>query len=325
MMLRFILKRLGLMIPMVIGITIISFSVIHLAPGKPTDLQTQLNPKVTAEAREKLEKMYNLDKPLHVQYWMWVSRLAKLDFGNSFSPDGRPVIDKIMERLPITVTINLIALIIVYMIALPLGVYAAVHRGSFFDKGTTIFVFTGFATPTFWLALLLMMLFGVYLGWLPVSGIESVNHAQLSPIGKVIDWANHLILPVFVIGFGSLAGMSRYVRQSMLEVMRQDFIRTAYAKGLTKKKVIFKHALRNALLPVVTFMGFILPSLIGGSVIFETIFGIPGLGQLFYGAVMSRDYPLVMGSLVIGAVLTQVGILLSDLLYVVVDPRIRVK
>lgn len=323
-MLIYILKRLGLMIPMLIGITMISFCVIHLAPGEPTDMQTQLNPKVTAEARQKLKEYYGLDKPLYIQYWNWVKNLSRLDFGKSFSPDGRPVIDKIKERLPVTVSINLIALLIVYSIALPMGVLAAVKRGSWFDKGTTVFVFTGFATPTFWLALVLMMIFGVTLGWVPISGLQSVDHASFSFIGKCLDYAIHLILPVLVIGFTSLAGMSRYARQGVLEVMTMDYIQTAKAKGLPANTVIFKHALRNALLPIVTFLGFTLPSLIGGSVIFETIFGIPGLGQLFFAGVMARDYPLVMGSLVIGAVLTQVGVLISDILYAVVDPRIRI-
>lgn len=323
-MLTYIIKRLALMIPMFIGITIISFIVIHVSPGEPTDMQTQLNPKVTAEARQKLRERYDLDKPLYIQYLKWVNKLRKLDFGTSFSPDGRPIIDKIKERLPVTLSINLIALVLVYSIAIPLGVLAAVYRGSWFDKGTTILVFTGFATPTFWLALILMMVFGVKLGWLPISGLQSIDHANMSLLGKLFDYAIHLILPVLVIGFTGLAGMSRYARQGILEVMNTDYVRTARAKGLPMVKVIFKHALRNALLPIITFLGYILPGLIGGSVIFETIFGIPGLGQLFYGGVMARDYPLVMGSLVIGAVLTLIGVLISDILYAVVDPRIRI-
>jgi peptide/nickel transport system permease protein len=247
-----------------------------------------------------------------------------LDFGRSFSPDNRPVIDKIMERIPVTLGINVISMALILVVAVPIGVMSAVWQDSLFDKGTTLFVFLGFAVPTFWLALLLMILFGVKLGWLPISGLRSLTYANLSPLGQVIDIARHLILPVFVSAFGGLAGMSRYTRSNMLEVIRQDYITTARAKGLDERTVIFKHALRNALLPVITLLGLSVPGLIGGSVIFETIFAIPGMGQLFYQSVMSRDYPTVMGVLVIGAVLTLLGNLIADLLYSVADPRIRV-
>ena len=181
----------------------------------------------------------------------------------------------------------------------------------------------GFATPTFWLALLCMILFGVYLGWLPISGIKSLNHAQLGFAGQILDYARHLFLPVVLSAFASLAGMSRYMRANMLEVIRQDYITTARAKGLKERIVIYSHAMRNALMPVITILGLSLPGLIGGSVIFESIFAIPGMGKLFFEAVMARDYPLVMGGLVIGAVLTLVGNLLADISYALVDPRVR--
>jgi len=183
-------------------------------------------------------------------------------------------------------------------------------------------VFFGFSMPTFWLALLLMMLFGVQLGWFPVSGVTSLNHEQLSPAGKIADYAWHLTIPVLMTGLTSLAGISRYARQSMLEVIRQDYIVTARAKGLPERIVIYKHGLKNALLPIVTLMALSIPGLIGGSVIFETIFSIPGAGQLFYQAVMSRDYPLVMGELVLGAFLTLLANLIADVAYAFVDPRI---
>ncbi|MRR37202.1 ABC transporter permease, partial [bacterium] len=189
--------------------------------------------------------------------------------------------------------------------------------------GITLFVFLGFAVPTFWLALLLMYFFGVKLGWLPISGLHSLGSEALSPFAWFADMVKHLILPVSVATFGSLAGLSRYMRSNMLEVIRQDYITTARAKGLTEQAVIYRHALRNALLPVITLLGFSLPGLIGGSVIFETIFAIPGMGQLFFQGVMGRDYPLVMGILVIGAFLTLIGNLLADLCYAVADPRIR--
>jgi peptide/nickel transport system permease protein len=319
----YILKRLGLMLPMLLGITLISFTVIHLAPGTPTDMQTTLNPKASLEAQKRLRELYGLDKPLMVQYGDWLTRLVHLDFGRSFSPDRRPVWDKIKERIGITLSLNLMSLIIILAVSIPIGVIAAYRAHSWFDRATTLFVFFGFAMPTFWLALLLIMFFGVYLDWLPISGLTSLNFRQFSFWQKVQDLGAHVTLPVLVAAFGGLAGMSRYMRANMLEVIRQDYIITARAKGLPERVVIFKHALRNALLPVITILGLSVPGLIGGSVIFESIFAIPGMGQLFYGAVMARDYPLVMGELVIGAVLTLLGNMLADVGYALVDPRIR--
>jgi len=312
------------MIPLLIGITIISFMVIHLAPGSPTDLQTELNPRVSAEMKARMRAMYDLDKPLHEQYLIWVKKLAVLDLGTSFSTDRRPVIDKIVERLPITIIINVLSLVLIIIVAIPIGVFSAVHQDSLFDKVTGVFVFIGFAMPTFWLALLSMILFGVNLGWLPISGIRSLNYEYLPPATAVIDLLKHLILPVLLSAFGGLAGLSRYMRANMLEVIRQDYITTARAKGLSERVVIYKHALRNALLPVITILGLSVPGLIGGSVIFETIFAIPGMGQLFYMAAMARDYPVIMGILFIGAVLTLIGNLIADVSYAVADPRIRV-
>ncbi len=319
----YILKRLGLMLPMLLGITLVSFAVIHLAPGTPVDMQTTMNPKASLEAQKRLIELYGLDKPLTVQYWDWLKRLAFLDFGLSFSPDRRPVWDKIKERILVTLSLNLLSLIIILLVAIPIGVLAAVHPHSIFDRATTLLVFFGFAMPTFWLALLLIMFFGVYLDWVPISGLTSMNFSQFTFWQKLQDLAAHVTLPVLVAAFGGLAGMSRYMRGNMLEVIRQDYITTARAKGLPERVVIFKHALRNALLPVITILGLSVPGLIGGSVIFESIFAIPGMGQLFYGAVMARDYPLVMGELVIGAVLTLFGNLCADVGYALVDPRIR--
>lgn len=324
-MIIYFIKRLGELIPTFLGITLISFFIIHLAPGKPTDILTELNPKITPEAREKLEKYYGLDKPVIVQYGIWLKRIIKLDFGKSFSTDRRPVWDKIKERLPITIIINVISLLLILVIAIPIGVSSAVRQNSLYDKITTVGVFVGFAMPTFWLALLLMMLFGVYLHWLPLSGLRSLNYEALSTSGKILDYIKHLLLPVFVSAFGGLAGLSRYMRNNMLEVIRADYITTARAKGLPERDVIYKHALRNAILPVITILGLSVPGLIGGSVIFETIFAIPGMGQLFYMSVMTRDYPLIMGILTIGAILTLLGNLLADIGYALADPRIRVR
>jgi peptide/nickel transport system permease protein len=319
----YLLKRLLLMFPMLLGITLISFTVIHLAPGTPVELQTTMDPKVSLEAQKRLKELYGLDKPLHVQYWDWLKRVAFLDFGRSFSPDRRPVWDKILERIPVTLSLNLLSMLIILSLAVPIGVIAAYRAHSWFDKATTLLVFFGFAMPSFWLALLLILFFGVYLDWLPISGLRSLQFPQFTFWQKVQDLLAHVTLPVLGAAFMGLAGMSRYMRGSMLEVIRQDYITTARAKGLPERTVIFKHALRNALLPVVTMLGLSVPGLIGGSVIFERIFAIPGMGQLFWLAVMARDYPLVMGELVIGALLTLIGNLLADVSYALVDPRIR--
>lgn len=323
-MLRYLIKRILFMIPLLLGITIICFFVMHLAPGKPTDLQTQMNPKASAEMKERLMKMYELDKPIHIQYGSWLKKLGQGDLGTSFSSDHRPVADKILERLPITIIINLLSLLIIIVIAVPIGVLSAVHQDSLFDKITAVVVFVGFAVPTFWLALLMMIFFGIHLGWLPISGLRSLNYEYMSVWGQMMDLAKHLVLPVFISAFGGLAGLSRYMRANMLEVIRQDYILTARAKGLSERQVIYRHALRNALLPAITILGLSIPGLIGGSVIFETIFAIPGMGQLFYMSVMARDYPTVMGILLIGAVLTLVGNLIADVSYAVADPRIRI-
>lgn len=312
------------MVPLLLGITLITFIVIHLAPGGPVEVETEMQLKASAQARENLKKLYGLDKPLHVQYIDWIKRFAKLDFGKSFV-DGRKVIDKIGETIPITLIIDLLALILIIVIAIPLGVFSATRQYTLFDKVSTVGVFIGFSVPEFWLALLLMILFGVQLGWLPISGIQSIDVSEMTAAELFLDRVRHLILPVTITAFGGLASMSRYSRSSMLEVIRQDYIRTAYAKGLKESDVVYRHALRNALLPIITILGLAIPGLIGGGPIFETIFSIPGMGRLFYSSVMARDYPTIMGILTIGAVMTLIGNLIADISYALADPRIRVR
>jgi len=325
-MLLYALRRLALAVPLLIGITFISFFVIQLAPGGPLDFLINpdigkiMDPKIVRQ----LQEAFDLDKPVHVQYWKWLNRIVRLDFGRSFAPDGKPVLQKIGERLPITLFLNIIEMLIILALAVPIGVLSATRQYSVFDKVTTVFVFVGFATPDFWLAVLLQILFGIQLGWLPISGLRDFNWEYLSFWKQQRDFGAHLILPITVATFGGLAGFSRYMRQSMLEVVRQEYIQTARAKGLSEQAVIGKHALRNALLPVVTILGLSLPGLIGGSVIVEWIFAIPGMGQLMVQAVFSRDYPVIMGNLVIVSTLTLVANLLADISYGLVDPRIRV-
>jgi peptide/nickel transport system permease protein len=318
------LRRFVLALPLLVGITFVSFLVIHIAPGDPLELQMgELSAESTAQAKQMLRELYGLDKPLPLQYWHWLTRIVRLDFGRSFTPDGRPVLDKIGERLPVTLLLNLIEMLIILVAAVPIGILSATRQYSLFDKVTTVFVFVGFATPDFWLALLLMILFGVQLGWLPISGLRSLNWEYLGFWSQQWDLFSHLLLPIAVATFGGLAGFSRYMRQSMLEVVRQDYIQSARAKGLAERVVIGKHALRNAMLPIVTILGLSLPGLIGGSVIVESVFAIPGMGQLMVQSVFQRDYPVIMANLVIVSVLTLLANLMADLCYGLVDPRIR--
>ena len=323
-MLTYILKRLVSLIPLLLGITLISFMVIHLAPGKPTDLLTNLNPKVSLDARQKLNTLYGLDKPLHIQYKNWFTRFVRLDFGNSFL-DEQPVLTKIRERLPITLCINITSILLILFIGIPLGIQSSIRQGSFIDKAITVFVFIGFALPSFWLALIVIDIVCIRLGWLPGLGITSLDFENFSLFEKISDISKHLTLPIFIFVFGGLAGISRYMRQSMIETLNKPFILTARAKGLPQHRIVYHHALKNSLLPIITLLGLSIPGLISGSVIIESIFAIPGMGRLFFEAVMARDYPVIMGILTIGALLTMLGNLIADISYAFADPRIRYK
>ena len=320
---------------MLIGISLISFFIMHLAPGDITSNEASFNPRASEESRQKLREIYNLDKPVIVQYGLWLQRISKLDFGNSFSSHQRPVLweekDKngnitkglIQEALPITLMINLLGILIIFSISIVLGTLASVRQNTWVDRSITLFVFIGFAIPGFWLALLLMYWTGVVNQWLPISGLHSPGYLNLSATAQFLDLLKHLALPVFISSLSGLAGISLYVRNGMLEVLNQDFITTARAKGINEKRVVFVHALKNAILPLITIVGLSIPGLIGGSVIAESIFAIPGMGKLFYDAVLMRDFPVIMGILTIGSFLTLIGNLLADLGYAWADPRVR--
>ena len=321
---RYILKRLLLLIPVLFGITLITFFIIHLTPGGFTKVNMEMDQRVSPDSVQKLKTLYGLDKPLPVQYLNWLTRFARLDFGDSFI-DNRPVIEKIGERLPATLLRSISALIIEFVLSIMIGVTSALRRNSFYDKFMTVSTFIGYSIPSFWLALMLMLLFGVNLGILPVSGMKSLNYEFLSMPGKILDILWHMVLPVFITAFGGLAYLSRYVKSSMVESLGQQYIKAAYAKGLSENTIIYRNALKNSLLPVVTLLGLSLPGLIGGSFIFETIFSWPGMGRLAYDAAMSFDYPVIMGTVTIAAFLTLVGNLIADIVYALVDPRIRYK
>ena len=334
-MIKYLFKRVLWMIPLLIGISLISFFIMHLAPGDITSNEASFNPKASEESRQKLRELYNLDKPVIVQYGLWLKRMATLDFGTSFASHQKPVFwqtkDKdgnvskglIQEALPITLLINVLGLMITLVLAIPLGIIAARKYTKWQDKSITLFNFIGFSVPGFWLSLLLMYWLGVVNNWLPISGLRSLNYESLDTWGKLKDSANHLILPVLIPSITGLAGITLFVKNGMLDVFHQDYITTARAKGLSEHKVVYTHALRNALLPLITIVGLSIPGLIGGSVIAETIFAIPGMGKLFYDSVMMRDFPVVMGILTIGSALTLLGNLIADIAYAWADPRVR--
>ncbi len=334
-MLNYIIKRTLWMIPLLIGISLISFFIMHLAPGDITNNEASFNPKTSAESRQKLRELYNLDKPVIVQYGLWLKRMVKLDFGNSFASHRKPVFwqttDKdgnvtkgmIQEALPITIIINVIGLVITLVLAIPLGIIAARKHMRWQDKSITLFNFIGFSVPGFWLSLMLMYWLGVANDWFPISGIRSLNHDSLSTFGQLKDTLSHFFMPVIIPSVTGLASITLFVKSGMLDVLHQDYITTARAKGLNEHKVVYTHALRNALLPLITIVGLSIPGLIGGSVISEQIFAIPGMGKLFYSAVMARDFPVVMGILTIGSALTLIGNLIADIAYAWADPRVR--
>jgi peptide/nickel transport system permease protein len=320
--LNYTARRLLQVIPLLIGISIINFFIMHLAPGNPVLLLTDRN--ATPEEVARITALYGLDQPIHVQYVRWLGRVLKGDFGRSFI-DGRPVIDHILDSLPYTLYLNFLVMILIYLFSIPIGITSALKQYSRFDHVVTFFAFLGQALPGFWFALLLIYAIGIKSSWLPISGVATIG-VGLKTHGLwmvIVDRAKHLILPVTVISLGSMAGITRYMRSSMLEVIRQDYVRTARAKGLPEKVVIRKHALRNALLPIITLAGFELPLLFSGSAIIETIFSWPGLGLLSIRAVFQRDYQVVMALNMIGAFLMVAGNFLSDILYVLVDPRIK--
>lgn len=334
-MAKYLLKRLFWMVPLLIGISLVSFLIIHLAPGDITNSEASFNPKASEESRQKLRQLYNLDKPVIVQYGLWLKRMATLDFGNSFASHQHPVFwqkkdsegnvvpGMIQQALPITLLINVLSLTTIILLALPLGVISAIKQNQLPDRAITLFVFIGFAIPGFWLALLLMYWTGVVHAWLPISGLHSMNYESMPWVMQKLDALKHLILPVLVSTVSGVAGISLFVRNGMLDVLHQDYITTARAKGLSEHSVVYGHALRNAMLPLITLLGLSIPGLIGGSVIAESIFAIPGMGKVFYDAVLMRDFPVIMGMLTIGSALTLLGNLLADLAYAWADPRVR--
>jgi len=312
-------RRLVQAVPILLGVAVISFGLIYLAPGDPIDRFR--TPTIRPEQLEGLVRLYGLDKPLHEQFWSWLSTYVQVwrteAWGYSFL-DGQPVLHKIAERLPATLLLGGTALLVTVAVAIPLGILAAVKQYSWADRLISSLATIGYAIPSFLLGLYLLFFGGVVLGWFPLFGMESFGRE-----GDPVDIAWHLVLPVSSLAVQQIAGWSRYVRASMLEVLHQDFVRTAHAKGLTARRVTFKHALRNALIPIITLIGLTIPSLLAGAAITEAIFSYPGVGQMGVQAVTNRDYPVVLAFVMIGGIGVIIGNLVADIAYAVADPRIK--
>lgn len=324
---RYLVQRLLLMVPTFFGVTLLTFGVLHLVPGDPLSAagaEMSAGEQPSREQIEEFRRAMGLDEPVLVRYGKWVARTVTLDFGLS-TYDHRPVSDKLREALPNTLLLSGLALLVCYLVAVPLGVLCAVRRGRWLDRALSLGLFLAYSMPSYWVAVVLLLLFGGgrYLDLFPLQGLHSADAPSMGALAWLADLAWHLVLPVFVLSYASLASLSRYTRASMVEALRQDYVRTARAKGLPEGVVVLKHALRNAVLPVVTLLGLSLPHLVGGSVVVEQVFGVPGMGRLGFQALATRDYNTVLAVTTLAALLTMAGVLLSDLAQSLLDPRIR--
>jgi peptide/nickel transport system permease protein len=317
---KYVFRRLAGAVPLVLGIATIIFFLINLAPGNPIDLI--VGPGVTREFRQQMIENFGLDQPLHVQYVRWLTSMFTGDFGYSFSY-SRPVRDVLLDFLPNTVVLSLASLAVAFFFGIILGTVQAVRQYSALDSGLSVVLLFFYSMPSFWLALMLILIFGLTLGWFPISGTESTDAEFMSTGARAVDQLRHLALPTLSLALVLTAGIARYMRGSMLEVVRQDYVRTAHAKGLPERVVVFKHALRNALIPIITLVGLYLPFLFSGTVFIETVFAWPGMGRAIVGAIFQRDYALVMAGTFFFASMVVVANLVADILYAVVDPRIR--
>ncbi|HEU0013335.1 MAG TPA: ABC transporter permease [Longimicrobium sp.] len=325
-MLSYLLRRLLGAIPLLLGILTLIFFVVHLAPGDPAT--RFVGPNVPPEVVEQIRRNLGLDRPLHEQYVKWLWSFVRGDFGFSFTA-GQPIVNLLPGILWNTVQLTLVSMVMIFAIGMLIGIVQAVRQYSLADNVLTFVALFFYSMPSFWFALMLVLVLSLKAGqngWpiqFPASGMMSVDYEYLPLGGKIVDRLRHLALPAIALGIGSAAGVARYMRGAMLEVIHQDFIRTARAKGLSERRVIFKHALRNALIPIITLLGLYLPFLLSGAVLVETIFSWPGMGRAVVSAILERDYPMVMAGSFVIAALVVLGNLLSDLLYAVVDPRIR--
>jgi peptide/nickel transport system permease protein len=312
---RYILNRLGQAVLLLVGVSVIGFALMHLAPGGPLALYT-INPTVTAQDIARVKHEFGLDQPVYVQYLKWAYGMATGNWGYSFF-GGRPVSAIVLERLPATFELMGSALLLALVVGVATGILAAVRRNTMFDYSTAVAAMVALSLPTFWFGLLGIYVFAQVLGWLPAGGMASPGNSGLA------DRAAHLLLPMLVLAFVLVAQWSRYTRSAMIDILGQDFMRSARAKGLSPARVLIGHGLRAALVPLVTLAGLQLPLLVGGALVTETVFSWPGMGLLFVNALGTRDYPVLMAILMVGAVVVVLGNLLADLAVAAIDPRIR--
>ena len=316
---KYALKRILQTIPLLIIVSLISFFIIRLSPVDPL-AELRLNPSISQETLDKEIKRLNLDKPVGVQYISWAKSFIKGDLG--YTSAGEKVSVKLKERIPNTLLLTLVVIFMTWSVGVPLGILSAIHKGSVFDRFLTFIASIGMAIPSFFFAIL-MLIFAVKTGWFPVGGLTSYNFDDMSFFGKFIDISKHLVLPSLVLFTISLSGLQRQMRANMLEVLDSDYVKFARAKGVNEFKVIFKHALRNAVNPLITLLGFEFAGLLSGAALTEYVFQYPGLGRLILEAVMKSDINLVMASLMMGTIMLIAGNLLADLLLMITDPRLR--
>ena len=316
---RYISKRILQVIPLLIIVSIISFFIIRLSPVDPL-AELRLNPSISQETLDKEMKRLNLDKPIYIQYISWAKSFIKGDLG--YTSAGEKVSVKLKERIPNTLLLTVIVIFMTWAVGIPLGILAAVHKETAFDRMLTVISSIGMAIPSFFFAILLLI-FAVKTGWFPVGGLTSWNFSEMSFLGKISDISKHLVLPVIVLFTISLSGLQRQMRANMLEVLDSDYVKFARAKGLSEGKVLFKHALRNAINPMVTLLGFEFAGLLSGAALTEYVFQYPGLGRLILEAVMKSDINLVMASLMMGTIMLILGNLIADILLMITDPRVR--
>ena len=321
-MLSYVLRRLGLAVPTTLGVCTVLFAALHLAPGNAADHFT--DPEWPYDVREAIERNLGLDQPLPVQYGKWLGAMARLDFGRSFSRH-RPVLEVLTDAMPFTLALCGTSLLLVFALGIPVGVLSASRRGTRGEAVVHGGCLVVYAVPSFLLALLLLLVFAHQLPWLPASGPQGTDYHLLSPAAQVWDRLVHMVLPVLALTLAPAAGVARYTRASMLEVLEQPFVRAARARGLDERRVVVRHALRNALLPLVTLLGLYLPFLLAGSVLVESVFAWPGMGKLIVDAIGARDLPLVLGNAVLYTFAVIGGNLLADVLYAAADPRVRLR
>lgn len=326
-MTKFVVRRLLGAIPLVLGIATIIFFLVNMAPGDPTLLM--LTPGLDQEVIDQMRSNFGLDQPLPIRYVKWLGAMLTGDFGHSFS-HSRPVRDVLLEMFPHTLLLSGCALIVAFAFGIVLGTIQAVRQYSFLDSSLSVVLLFFYSMPSFWLAIMLILTMSLFARnvwglpiWFPASGMMGSDPDSLSTMGQIVDRARHLVLPTLALSLALTAGIARYMRGSMLEIIRQDFVRTAHAKGLPERVVVFKHALRNALIPIITLVGLYIPYLFSGTVFIEYVFAWPGMGRTLVEAINTRDYPLVMAGSFFFAVIVVVANLIADILYAVVDPRIR--